>query len=307
MPKIYDSIVIGGGPAGMTAALNILRGGKTCLIIERESFGGQIATSPRVENIPSIKEISGLDFSSQLYDQVESLGCEFEFDQALKIEKENNLFKVECEYNTFEAKSVIIAAGLKHRHLDAINASDLEGNGISYCAVCDGAFYKDQDVAVIGDANTALQYALLLANTSPKVYLCCLFDKMFADKVLIDRVNKNPKIIVTMNISLKEYVKGDDNSLAGLRFTNTLTNEEVNFNCKGAFVAIGQIPDNDKFSNLVDLEKGFIVTNEDCETKTKGLFAIGDCRVKKLRQVTTAVSDGATAAFYASNYCDTIE
>ena len=290
----------------MTAALNALRNNKTVLVIEKETIGGQIASSPKVENLPSIKEISGVEFSSNLYDQIESLGCNFDFDEVTSIDKVDGIFKVKTVYNEYEAKSVIIASGVKHRHLKAINDTELDGKGISYCAVCDGAFYKGEDVAVIGDANSALQYALLLANTSPKVYLCCLFNKMFADKILIDRVIKNPKIEITYNISLLEYVKGSNGTLTGLRFENTQTHEEVNFNCKGVFVAIGQIPDNDKFSNLVDLNKGFIETNELCETKTKGLYAIGDCRVKTLRQVSTAVADGATAAFYATNYVDSL-
>lgn len=290
----------------MTAALNALRNNKTVLVIEKETIGGQIASSPKVENLPSIKEISGVEFSSNLYDQIESLGCNFDFDEVTSIDKVDGIFKVKAVYNEYEAKSVIIASGVKHRHLKAINDTELDGKGISYCAVCDGAFYKGEDVAVIGDANSALQYALLLANTSPKVYLCCLFDKMFADKILIDRVIKNPKIEITYNISLLEYVKGNNGTLTGLRFENTQTHEEVSFNCKGVFVAIGQIPDNDKFSNLVDLNKGFIETNELCETKTKGLYAIGDCRVKTLRQVSTAVADGATAAFYATNYVDSL-
>lgn len=304
---MYDILIIGAGAAGMTATLNALRNNKTVLVIEKETIGGQIASSPKVENLPSIKEISGVDFSSQLYDQIEALGCEFDFDEVKSIEKiDEGHFKIISEYNEYEAKSVIIASGVKHRHLNAINHDLLDGRGISYCAVCDGAFYKDEIVSVIGDANTALQYALLLANTSPKVYLCCLFDKLFADKILINRVIKNPKIEITYNISLLEYLKDDNNKLKGLRFEDTKTKKEIIFDCKGCFVAIGQIPDNEKFSNLVDLEKGFIKTNELCETKTKGLYAIGDCRVKTLRQVSTAVADGAIAAFYAINYVDSL-
>jgi len=304
---MYDIIIIGAGAAGMTAALNALRNNKTVLILEKEQIGGQIASSPKVENLPSIKEISGLEFSDQLFNQVSDLGCEFDFQAVNGIQKVNNHFIVEAEYDQFEAKSVILATGVKHRHLHAKNDEELEGKGISYCAVCDGAFYKGQDVAVIGDANTALQYALLLANTSPKVYLCCLFDKMFADKVLIDRVLKNPAIEITYNISLEEYLMNDSNEFCGLKFKDTKTNEIKQFDCKGVFVAIGQIPDNNKFENLVELNKGYIITNDICETKTPGLYAVGDCRVKSLRQVATAVADGSIAAFFATNYCDSIE
>ena len=291
----YDVIVIGGGPAGMSAALNLKRMGKSVVILEKEAFGGQIATSPRVENIPGFKEISGLDFSNLFFDQLMDL----ELEEVLEIKKENNLFHVTTNYNEYESKAVVIAAGVTHRHIGVDREEELVGKGVSYCAVCDGAFFKNKDVAVIGDANSALQYALNLTNYCNKVYLCMLFDRFFADNILINRVLRNEKIVVTKQISLLEFLGEDE--LTGLRFKNTETHEEVRFDVSGVFIAIGQVPHNDIYKDLVDLEKGYIVTDSFMKTKTPGLYAVGDCTKKAYRQVSTAVSDGLIAAVSISN------
>lgn len=297
---MIDIIVIGGGAAGMTAALYAKRSGKSVKIFEKESFGGQIASSPKVENFPSIKEISGLELSNNMFEQIMELGVEFECEDVLEIKKENDCFKVTTDYNTYLAKSVIIAAGVKHRTLNLKDEEELIGKGVSYCAVCDGAFYKGKDVAVIGDANTALQYTLMLSDICNKVYLCMLFDRFFADQTLVDRLKDKENIIVTKEISLKEYIHLEE--LTGLRFENTQTHEEVLFNVDACFVAIGQVPNNDRFSNLVDLDdKGYILSS-DTLTKTEGLYVAGDCRTKDVRQLTTAVGDGAIAAMNAVNY-----
>lgn len=286
----------------MSAALYALRASKSVLILEKEAFGGQIATSPRVENYPSYKEISGLDFSDKLFEQIMDLGAEFELEDALKIEKNNGIFQITTNYNSYESKTVIIANGVKHRKMNLPKEEDLSGHGISYCAVCDGAFYKGQETYVIGDANTALQYALLLANYCPKVHLITLFDRLFSDEILQNRVKNNPKIEIRHNLNLKEYL--GDNELTGLLFEDTKTNEIVKYQTNNVFIAIGQIPNNEPFKNLVDLEKGYILTNENMETKTEGLFACGDTRKKAVRQLVTACSDGATAAMAAMKYLD---
>ncbi len=300
---IYDSIIIGGGPGGMSAALNLKRLGKSVLILEKDSFGGQIADSPKVENIPGFKEISGLDYASYVFEQITDLGVDFELEEVLNVSKENDVFIVTTNYNEYQSKTLVIAAGLKHRHMGIAREEELVGKGVSYCAVCDGAFYKDQEVAVIGDANTALQYALNLATYCKKVELCMLFDRFFADQILVDRVLANDKIHVTKNISLKEFI--GEESLEGLRFENTQTHDDVIFNVKGCFIAIGQIPQNDIYKSLVDLdEKGFIITDENMKTKTPGLYAIGDCRKKQYCQVAISVSDGTVAAINISNYLD---
>ena len=203
----------------MSAALNLKRMGKSVVILEKEAFGGQIATSPRVENIPGFKEISGLDFSNLFFDQLMDLEVEFELEEVLEVKKDNNLFHVKTNYNEYESKAVVIAAGVTHRHIGVDREEELVGKGVSYCAVCDGAFFKDKDVAVIGDANSALQYALNLTNYCNKVYLCMLFDRFFADNILINRVLKNEKIVITKQISLLEFLGEDE--LTGLRFENT--------------------------------------------------------------------------------------
>lgn len=302
---MIDIIVIGGGAAGMTAALYAKRSGKSVKIFEKESFGGQIANSPKVENFPSIKEISGLELSNNMFEQIMDLGVEFECEDVLEVKKENDCFTVTTDYNTYLAKAVIIAAGVKHRTMGIEREEELVGKGVSYCAVCDGAFYKGKDVAVIGDANTALQYTLMLSDICNKVYLCMLFDKFFADHTLVNRLNDRNNIIVTKEISLKEFLGKDE--LTGLKFEHTQTNEPFSINCDAVFIAIGQVPNNERYSNLVDIdERGYIVST-DTTTKTPGLYVAGDCRTKHVRQLTTAVGDGAIAAMNAVNYINNLK
>ncbi len=299
----YDIIVVGGGPAGMSCALNILRGGNTVLLLEKENFGGQIATSPRVENIAGIKDISGQEFTDKLYDQLDALGFVFELEDVQKITKKSDGFIVKTDYNEYECKAVVLATGCKHRHIGVDREEELIGKGVSYCAVCDGAFYKGEEVALIGDANSALQYALALSNYCTKVHICALFDHLFADKILCDRVKEKENIDIRYNIELQEFIGKDE--LSGLRFRDKNTGEPVNYNVRAVFIAIGQIPDNDRYAELVDLDHGYIVTDELMQTKTPGIFAIGDCRSKKYRQVATATGDGLVGALSACNYVET--
>lgn len=300
--KNYDIIIVGGGPAGMTAALYSLRAGKKTLILEKENFGGQIANSPRVENIPSIKEISGLDYSNNLFEQILDLGAEFELEEVSNITKENGIFTVTTNYSQYTSKAVIIATGVSHRHIGVNREEELAGKGISYCAVCDGAFYKDGTVAVIGDGNTALQYSILLTNYCKKVYICTLFDKFFGDSILVETLKNKPNLEIIHNISLKEFVA--EKEVESLRFVNTQTNEELVIDVDGVFIAIGQVPHNDIFKDLVELENGYIVTDSNKQTKTEGLYAVGDCTKKEIRQLTTATSDGSVAAINACRYLD---
>ena len=301
--KHYDIIVVGGGPAGMSCALNILRGGKTVLLIEKENFGGQIATSPRVENIAGLGDVSGQEFTDRLYEQLDNLGFEFELEDVQKIDKNSSGFVVTTDYSEYECKAVVLATGCKHRHIGVDREEELIGHGVSYCAVCDGAFYKGEEVALIGDANSALQYALSLANYCTKVHICALFDHLFADKILCDRVKEKENIDIRYNIELKEFI--GDKELSGLRFVDKNTGEPVLYNVRAVFIAIGQIPDNEKYTNLVDLDRGYIVTDELMQTKTPGVYAIGDCRSKKYRQVATATGDGLIGALSALNYVET--
>lgn len=295
-----DIIVIGGGPSGMTAALYALRSNKSVLILEKENFGGQIANSPRVENYPSIKEISGLDLSDRMFAQIMDLGAQFELEDVLKIEKEADKFVVTTNYRSYESRAVIIANGVKHRLMNLPNEENLIGNGVSFCAVCDGPMYKGKEVYLIGDANTALQYALLLSNYCTKVHMFTLFDRFFGDQILIDRLLAKENIIVKHNMNLVQYV--GETKLDGLVFEDTKTKEKTEYRTDNVFVAIGQVPQNEKFSNLVELDKGYIVTDETMCTKTPGVFACGDTRKKETRQVVTACNDGAIAALSAVKY-----
>ena len=299
---MFDIIIIGGGPSGMAAALYALRADKKVLILEKESFGGQIATSPRVENYPTHKCITGLELSNMMFDQILDLGASFELEDVNSISKENDIFTVKTNYSSYQSKIVIIANGVKHRKLGLETEDDLIGNGVYYCAVCDGPFYKGKEVSVLGDANSALQYAILLSGYCTKVHLFTLFDKFFADKFLIDRLMSKNNISITHNMNLIQF-KGKE-KLEELVFENTKTKEKINHQTDNLFVAIGQIPDNTKFENLVDLEQGYILTDENMETKTKGLFAVGDTRKKEVRQVVTAINDGAIAATKAIKYLD---
>ena len=303
---MFDVIVVGGGAAGMTACLYSLRNGKTVLLLESESLGGQIATSPRLENYPSIKEISGEQFADNLFEQITALGAEVEIEKVVKLEKTDGVFTVKTEYNEYKAKSVVIAAGVKHKHLRTKSERDnLVGKGVYYCAICDGAFYKGKEVIVIGDANTALQYALLLSGYCKKVYVYTLFDKFFGDKMLVKALRAKDNIEVRPNTSVIDFI--GENELTAIEYKDE-NGEIKRHEIPAVFVAIGQIPDNKAFLPLVDLDKdGYIIADETCKTKTAGLFVAGDCRTKAVRQVATAVADGAVAATQASIYLESLE
>ena len=298
---MVDVIIVGGGPAGMSVALNLLRAGRSVLILEKENFGGQIANSPRVENIPGTKEISGLDFAGNLFEQILDLGAKFELEEVQRILKVDGDFEVTTNYHTYQAHAVVLANGVKHRKMGLPNEDEFVGKGISFCAVCDGAFYKDKDVYLIGDANTALQYALMLAQTCSNVYMFTLFDRFFADQILIDRLRQKDNIHITHNMNLVAYL--GQNELAGLRFENTMDHSVHEYPTNNVFVAIGQVPQNDLFKSLVETDDhGFIVTNDKMETSLPGLFAVGDTRKKDVRQVASAIGDASIASVFIDKY-----
>ena len=304
---MYDIIVIGGGAAGMTAALYALRNGKTVLVLESETLGGQIAMSPRLENYPSVKVISGEQFADNLFEQIMALGADFEAEKVVAVEKlKEGEFRVETDCGEHFSKSVIIATGVKHKHLRTkSNRDDLVGKGVYYCAICDGPFYKDKEVALIGDANTALQYGILLSSYCKKVYIYTLFDKFFGDKRLVKTLLAKENVEWRPQTSVIDY--SGDKELTAIEYTDKNGNV-LRHEIPAVFVAIGQVPDNKAFANLVDIdENGYIVSSEDCKTKTDGVFVAGDCRTKAVRQVVTAVSDGGIAATNASIYVEGLE
>lgn len=306
MATIFDVIIIGAGPAGLTSAIYARRAGKSVLILEKESIGGQIATSPKVENYPSIISISGTELMDNMMNQATELGADFDIDEVEHIEKVDDLFHLTGEYGEYQAKSVILATGCSHRSINAKGVEDFIGNGVSYCAVCDGSFYQNQDVCLIGDANTALQYALMLSNICHKVYVCTLFDRFFGEDILVQALLKRENVEITHNLLLQE-VKGSD-EVEEVIFKDTKTSESKAFQVRGLFIAIGQIPHNENFTNVVDLDKdGYIVATDDCFTKTEGLYVAGDCRRKALRQVATAIGDAALAATMAVKYLDQLK
>lgn len=297
---MFDVTIIGSGVAGMTAALYALRSNKSVLVIEKESYGGQIAKSPRVENYPTKKSISGSDLVDEIFDQISDLGVTFELEDVESVNKIDNHFVVKTNYNQYESKSVIIANGVKARKLGLDNEEKLLGNGVFYCAICDGPFYAGQDVVLVGDGNSAMQYALMLADYCSKVTMVTMFDKFFGEYALEESIRNNPKIEVIPN-AVACKLNGED-KLQSVTFKRQ-DDSEFELNTNALFVAIGQVPDNSKFQNVVDLDNaGYIVANESCQTRTEGLFVAGDCRVKAVRQVATAIGDGAVAGTSAVNY-----
>lgn len=301
---MYDIIVVGAGPAGLTAALYACRADKTVLVIEKETFGGQITYSPRVENYPGFNVMSGNEFAEKLIDQVMEQGAEIELDTVTGIEGEGGNFTVHCEGADYNAKSVIIAAGSKHRQLGLPKENDLIGEGVSYCAVCDGAFYKGKTVAVIGGGNTALQEAIALSEGCTNIYVVQNLDFLTGEERLQRDIEKKDNITVITGTVVKELL--GDKSMTGIALENN-KGEASTLTLDGIFVAIGQKPENEPFKNILALDDyGYVVSGEDCTPAgaIPGIFVAGDCRTKKVRQVTTATGDGAVAALAACRFID---
>ncbi len=296
--NIYDIIIIGGGPAGLTAAVYSRRANKTVLVMEKGTFGGQITSSPKVENIPGFVSVSGNEFAEKLMEQAMELGAEVECIEALGIE-DGEVKKIITDEGDYFAKSVIIATGTTHRLLGIDKEKDFIGNGISFCAVCDGAFYKDKQVAVIGGGNSALQEAVLLSQTSKQVYLIQNLDYFTGEEKLVEEMKNTDNIIPITGAVVSEILGNEE--ITGIRIKKGDAYEDISID--GMFTAIGLIPQNDIFKNLVNLNPyGYIDSNEDCTTNIKGIFVAGDCRSKRIRQVATAASDGAVAALNAIEY-----
>lgn len=301
---MYDIIIIGGGPAGLTAALYACRANKKTLVIEKETFGGQITFSPKVENIPGFISLTGNEFAEKLVEQVLEQGADVESCEVLEI-KDGEIKTVVTDDGEFEGKAVIIATGAKHRMLGVEDEEKYVGEGISFCAVCDGAFYKGKTVAVVGGGNSALQEAILLSDLAKKVYVVQNLDFLTGEKKLADQLYKLDNVEVITGVTVESFL--GDSELEGIVIKNS-AGESRKLSIDGLFIAIGLIPQNDAFKNVVELDdRGYAVIDETCESATKGIFVAGDCRAKKIRQVTTAAADGAIAALAACDYIDSLE
>lgn len=293
---MYDIIIIGAGPAGLTAAIYALRANKKVLVLEAKTYGGQIVNASNIENYPGIKSISGFDFSTNLYNQVKDLGGEIKIETVININDKKEVTTNKDKYNT---KAIIIATGSNNRKLNIDKEEDFIGKGVSYCATCDGAFYKDKDVMVVGGGNTALEDSLYLSNIVNKVYLVHRRDEFRGENKFVEEIKSKDNIELVLNSTIKS-INGSDTleSIDVIDKDNNITNIKVN----GLFIAIGQEPKNEIFKNIINIDSnGYIETNDGVHTNINGIYVAGDCRNKDLRQLTTAVSDGSIAATTAIN------
>ena len=299
---MYDIIVIGGGPAGLTAATYALRAGRSVLVIEKNAFGGQITWSPKVENFPGTLSVSGSELGDRLLEQAMEQGADVELEEVCGVSEDISGKRVSCVSGAeYKCRAAIIATGAKPRMLGLANESALVGSGVSFCAVCDGAFYRDQPVAVNGGGNSALQDAMLLSEKCSMVYLIHRRDSFRGEAKLVEALRGKPNVEFLMNSEITELL--GERELTGLVINNG--GRKVTLSVSGLFVAIGHAPDNESFKELMDTDKeGYAVSGEGCLTKTPGVFVAGDCRRKSVHQLTTAMADGSVAALAACAYLD---
>lgn len=301
---MYDIIIVGAGPAGLTAALYARRASKSVLVIEKETFGGQITFSPKVENIPGFAELSGNEFAEKLVEQVLAQGADVENLEVTEIKDAGGHKTVVTDDGEFEARAVIIATGARHRMLGIEGESELVGRGISFCAVCDGAFYRDQTVAVIGGGNSALQEALLLSDLVKKLYVVQNLEFLTGEAKLQEQLAARENVEIILGSVVEEYLSSDD-GVSGIRIRGEADGAVRELAVDGVFLAVGLMPQNEPFSNVLPLdERGYAAAGEDCVVPVPGIFVAGDCRTKRIRQVTTAAADGAVAALAACDYVD---
>lgn len=303
---MYDVIIIGAGPAGLTAALYLRRAEKSVLLLEKGAFGGQITYSPKIENYPGIESASGNEIAEKIVGQVMDLGADVEVDEAIAIEDKGAYKTVVGKEASYDGKAVVIATGAKHRMLGLDGEENYVGEGLSFCAVCDGAFYKGKDVIVVGGGNSAKQEAILLAKLCNKVTMVQNLAELTGEKVLTEEVLATENIDVIYSSLVTEYL-AEDGVLCGVKIRSQENGEEKDLKADGVFLAIGLVPDCKAFENLIELDKwGYAASSENCDTKTGGIFVAGDCRAKKVRQISTATADGVNAALGALDYLDAL-
>ena len=302
---MYDIIVVGGGPAGMTAALYALRNGKRVLVLEKNGFGGQIAYSPKVENYPGSLQLSGSELAEKMLDQILAQGAEVELEKAVFVDDRGDHKTVRTEEGgAYDCRALILAPGVKHRLLGLPGEEELIGSGISFCAVCDGDFYRDQTVCVAGGGNSALQEAILLADKCRQVILLQDLPEFTGEKRLQELLFRRPNVRTRVNVRITGLVL-EEGRLIGLETEDRITGQPIPEVCDGLFVAVGLIPENEAFAGLARLDDfGYFASDESCTTASPGVFVAGDCRSKRVRQGTTANADGAVAAIAACRYID---
>ena len=296
---MYDIIIVGAGPAGLTSAIYARRANKSVLVLEGKSYGGQIINTLNIENYPALMHVDGFSLADKMYNQAKELGAEIVFEKVVEI-KNGKTKKVITNKKEYKCKAIILATGCDNRKLGLDNESNLIGKGVSYCATCDGAFYKDKKVAVVGGGNTALEDALYLSDIASTVYLIHRRDTFRGDEKTVNLLKKKDNVKIIYNSNVTKII-GDD-KLEKIEVTNTNGEKNI-FIVDGLFVAIGRIPQTELFKNIIKLdENGYIIAKENCYTNLKGIFVAGDVRKKNVRQLVTAVSDGAIAATEAINY-----
>lgn len=300
---MYEILIVGGGPAGLTAAMYAARAGKHVAVLERGSTGGQIISAPLVENYPGIPSVSGIELARQMTEQACTFGAEIVYTEAVGLEKTPAGFRVLCTDGVREAKTVILATGAAHRQLGLAAEEALTGCGVSYCAVCDGAFYEGLDVAVVGGGDTALQDTLFLANICRSVTLIHRREAFRASAMLVGRAEKQENIRLLRSRTVQRLIRSED-ALQGVELLHTETGQTERLNVDGLFIAVGQAPQSAPFQEAVAVENGYYLAGEDTKTSLPGVFAAGDGRKKQVRQLTTAVSDGAAAALAACRYLE---
>ncbi len=296
-----DILIIGAGTAGLSAAIYGLRAGCTVTLIEGNVHGGQIINTSLVENYPSIAQISGFDFAQGLYEQAKNLGAKIVYQKIQEADLKSQIKTVTTNRALYQAKAVIIATGASHRNLGCKGEDKYRGRGISYCATCDGAFYRGKATMVIGGGNTALSDVLFLANICPKVYLVHRRDAFRGEKVLVDAILSKENVEVLYDSQVEEFL-GED-TLKAARVKNKKSGEEKTLEIAGAFIAVGLAPQNQLFAGQINLDKdGYVEAKEECKTNLDGVWAAGDTRTKLLRQLVTAAADGAVAGSEAAAY-----
>ncbi|MBO4419676.1 MAG: thioredoxin-disulfide reductase [Oscillospiraceae bacterium] len=298
---MYDVIIVGAGPAGLTAAIYARRASKTVLVLEAKAWGGQIINTPDIENYPVVAHISGADFANELYNQALALGAEVKLEKVIGVEDLGKIKKVRSTLAEYEAGAVILATGSENRKLGLDREQELTGRGVSYCATCDGNFFRNKDVAVVGGGNTALEDALYLADLANKVYLIHRRDAFRGEETTVDRLRQRENVEIIYNATVTALL--GEKRLSGIEVTDKITGGKRSIELKGLFVAVGRIPENESFSALIDLDQaGYAVAGENCRTKVPGVFVAGDNRTKEVRQLVTAAADGAVAATEAVKF-----